>query len=128
MKFVTRDYYEILNVAPGASSEDVKRAYRVVRQSFKPGSMAIHSLYSAEETEAISSKIDEAFRILSHPETARRYDKYHHSGRAGSSIPRDPETFFDAVHELDAPSPIAELAQQVGRQILTRCVRSCPRR
>lgn len=115
MKFVTQDYYEILNVAPGATNEEVKRAYRLVRESFRPDSMAIHSLYSPEETEAISAKIDEAFRILSDPEHARRYAKYHRSGRPGFAVPRDPDVFFDQVHDLDGPSPIEQLARQLGR-------------
>jgi len=115
VKFVTQDYYEILNVAPGATNEEVKRAYRLVRESFRPDSMAIHSLYSPEETEAISAKIDEAFRILSDPELARRYAKYHRSGRPGYAVPRDPDVFFDQVHDLDGPSPIEQLARQLGR-------------
>lgn len=115
MKFVTQDYYEILNVSPGATSEEVKRAYRLVHQSFRPDSMAIHSLYAPEETEAISAKIDEAFRILSDAELARRYAKYHRSAGPGTEIPRDPDVFFDLVHDLDGPSPIEQLARQVGR-------------
>ncbi|MCO4769567.1 MAG: helix-turn-helix domain-containing protein [Deltaproteobacteria bacterium] len=115
MKFVTQDYYEILSVSPGATNEEVKRAYRLVRQSFRPDSMAIHSLYAPEETEAISAKIDEAFRILSDPELARRYAKYHRSARPGAVVPRDPDVFFDLVHDLDGPSPIEQLARQVGR-------------
>ncbi len=116
MKFVTQDYYEILNVAPAASNEDVKRAYRQVRQSFRPDSMAMHSLYSAEETEAIAAKIDEAFRILSNGESARRYDKYHRTGRVGRTVPRDADRFFDQVHALDEPSPIELLAHRLGRK------------
>ena len=115
MKFVTQDYYEILNVGPGAGNEDVKRAYRTVRGSFRPDSMAIHSLYSAEETEAISAKIDEAFRILSNPESTRRYSTYHRSARVGMTVPRDPDQFFDQVHALDEPSPIEDLAKHLGR-------------
>ncbi len=114
MKFLTQDYYEILNVAPGASNEEVKRAYRMVRKSFRPDSMAIHSLYSAEETEAISAKIDEAFQILSDPESSRRYGKYRGSAAVGRNIPRDPDQFFDLVHDLDGSSPIEELANQLA--------------
>jgi hypothetical protein len=77
--------------------------------------MAIHSLYSDAETEAISAKIDEAFQILSNPESARRYARYHRSGRVGQSVPRDPDAFFDAVHQLDSSSPIEQLARQIGQ-------------
>jgi len=114
MKFVTQDYYQILNVSPEASGEDVKRAYRSVRQSFRPDSMAVHSLYSPEETEAISAKIDEAFQILSQPEKAASYRRYQSNGRGGMSIPRSPEVFFDEIHELDERSPIEALAAAVG--------------
>jgi len=114
MKFVTQDYYQILNVSPEANGEEVKRAYRTVRQSFRPDSMAVHSLYSPEETETISAKIDEAFQILSQPELAGNYRRYHSHGRGGMTIPRTPEVFFDEVHELDARSPIEALAVAVG--------------
>ncbi len=114
MKFVTQDYYQILNVSPEANGEDVKRAYRAVSQSFRPDSMAVHSLYSPEETEAISSKIDEAFQILSQPEPAANYRRYQRNGRSGMSVPRSPEVFFDEIHELDERSPIEALAAAVG--------------
>jgi len=114
MKFVTQDYYQILNVSPEANGEEVKRAYRTVRQSFRPDSMAVHSLYSPEETEAISAKIDEAFQILSQPEQAANYRRYRRNGRSGMEIPRSPEVFFDEVHELDRPSSIESLAAAVG--------------
>ena len=114
MKFVTQDYYQILNVAPEASGEEVKRAYSSVRKTFRPDSMAVHSLYSPEETEAISAKIEEAFQILSHPEQATSYRRYHHNGCNGMSIARNPEVFFDEVHQLDAHSSIESLALAVG--------------
>jgi len=114
MKFLTQDYYEILDLEPGADNEAVKRAYRLVRRSFRPDSMAIHSLYSTDETEAIGAKIDEAFRILSRPESAGRYAKYHRTARPGMPIPRRPEEFFDQVHQLDSATPIEALARAVG--------------
>ncbi len=116
MKFLTQDYYEILDLEPGADNEAVKRAYRLVRRSFRPDSMAIHSLYSTDETEAIGAKIDEAFRILSRPESAGRYAKYHRTARPGMPIPRRPEDFFDQVHQLDSATPIEALARAVGSE------------
>ncbi len=115
MKFVTQDYYEILNLKPGAGGDDVKRAYRAVRQSFRPDSVAVNSLYSEEESEAICSKIDEAFHLLSNGETARRYKRYHRTGRVGTRVSQDPDEFFEQVHRIDGPSPIEELARSVGK-------------
>jgi|GEM_PF-1711210 len=127
MKFVRESYYEILKVSPEATNEEVKRAYRVVRRSYRSDSMAVHSLYSAEETEAIASKIDEAFRLLSSPESSARYSKYHRSGRAGMAIPRDPDAFFEQVHQLDGPSAIEELARQMaGRPAPTPAAQPTP--
>jgi len=114
MKFVTQDYYEILNVQPGATSEEVKQAYRVARQSFRPDSIAVHSLYSEDETAAISSKIEEAFQVLSSPESASRYRRYHRSSRIGKTVSRDANAFFDEVHQLDDPTALEALARQMG--------------
>ena len=116
MKFVTQDYYQILSVSPEASGEEIKRAYRSVRQSFRPDSMAVHSLYSPEETEAISAKIDEAFQLLSQPERAASYSRYHRNGRAGQAIPRSPEVFFGEIHDLNSSSPIESLAVAVSSE------------
>ena len=111
MKFVTQDYYGILGVSPQAGPDDLKRAWRIARQSFRPDSPAVHSLYSPEEAEAIAGKIDEAYRILTDPEVARRYAKYHRTGRVGMAIPRDPDVFFTLVHEPMATGPLERLAQ-----------------
>ena len=112
MKFVSQNYYEILDVDPTASHEDVKRAYRLVRGSFEPDSMAIYSLYSPEETEAIGAKIDEAFRILTHRDRRRVYDKYLHSTLTLDPVPDDPDEFLDNVHDIHELSALEELVDE----------------
>lgn len=97
------DYYEVLAILPGASTAEVRRAWRTLRQGLRAEAPVVQSMYAPEEAEAIHARIDEAFRILTDGETARRYEKYHRAGRAGSSIPRSPDAFFDAVHDLEGP-------------------------
>jgi curved DNA-binding protein CbpA len=109
VKFVSQNYYEILDVDPEASHEDVKRAFRLVRASFEPDSMAIYSLYSPEETEAIGTKIDEAFRILTDRDRRRVYDKYLRSTQTLDPVPDDPDEFFDNVHDIHELSALEEL-------------------
>lgn len=109
MKFVSQNYYEILDVDPAASDEDVKRAFRLVRASFEPDSMAIYSLYSPEETESIGAKIDEAFRILTSRDRRRVYDKYLRSTHSLDPVPDDPDEFFDNVHDIHELTALEEL-------------------
>lgn len=108
MKFVSQNYYEILDTNPSASEEDVKRSYRLVRRSFEPESMAIYSLYSPEETEAIGAKIDEAFGILTNRDRRRCYDKYLRYGDRKAGIADDPDVFFDRVHDIGELVPLEE--------------------
>ncbi len=120
MKFVSQSYYEILDIDPAASEEEVKRAYRLVRSSFEPDSMAIYSLYSPEETEAIGSKIDEAFRILTNRDRRRAYDKYLGMVDGHQPCPDDPDGFFDEIHDIAELTPLEQFVEDAGDGIAAR--------
>ncbi len=109
MKFVRQNYYEILDVDPKASDEEVKRAYRMLRGSFEPRSMAIYSLYSPEESEAIGAKIDEVFRVLTNRDRRRVYDRYLDFVEGEASVGDDPAAFFEQIHDIDELTPLDEL-------------------
>jgi len=114
VKFVSQSYYEILDIDPEASDEEVKRAYRLVRSSFEPDSMAIYSLYSPEETEAIGSKIDEAFRMLTNRDHRRAYDKYLGMVDGRRPCPDDPDRFFDDIHDISELTPLEQFVENAG--------------
>ena len=100
MKLASRNYYEILDVDPTASVEEVKRAYRMVKRTWTPGSMATYSLYTPEESELIRHKIEEAVQILMSPEHRRRYDRYlRFMGRDLGPV-NSPAEFFDVVRDV----------------------------
>jgi len=69
-------HYETLEVGPEASAEEIERAYRVVRASYADESMALYSVFDASDAAAIRARIDEAYRVLSDPETRRDYDAW----------------------------------------------------
>ncbi len=68
------NFYEILNVSPSASQQDIEQAYTVGKHAFEEGSLAHYGLVGQEERESTLSRIEEAFKTLSNPRKRRRYD------------------------------------------------------
>ncbi|XP_027800283.1 dnaJ homolog subfamily C member 4 isoform X4 [Marmota marmota marmota] len=64
-----RNYYELLGVHPGASAEEVKRAFftksKELHPDRDPGNPALHSRFV---------ELNEAYRVLSREQTRRSYD------------------------------------------------------
>lgn len=111
MRFARKNYYEILDVDPSASADEVAQAYRMVKTTFEPGSMATYSLYTSSESELISRKIEEAFQILTDGERRRRYDLYLKQVSGAQLPPDEPEAFWEA-HEAPVeagPQGVTEL-------------------
>jgi flagellar biosynthesis protein FlhG len=69
------NFYELLEVSPRATPQDIQRAYDRVRKIYDPNSIALYSLFSQEETAKIRQRIDEAYRTLSYEENRRQYDR-----------------------------------------------------
>ncbi len=70
----TRDYYEILGVARGASDDEVKRAFRKLAQQWHP------DVNTSPEAHDRFKEINEAYQVLSDPQRRQSYDMF---GRAG---------------------------------------------
>lgn len=68
------NYYELLEINTNASSQDIHRAYERIRKIYEPNSIALYSLFSADETAALNQRIEEAYRTLIYEETRKRYD------------------------------------------------------
>jgi hypothetical protein len=68
------NYYELLEVGPRATSQEIHRAYERVRRVYEPNSMALYSLFSPEETAIITQRIEEAYRTLVYDDNRKRYD------------------------------------------------------
>jgi len=81
------NFYELLEVNPDVSAQDIHKAYDRVRKVYEPNSIALYSLLSPEETERIRNRIDEAYRTLIYDETRREYDR---TLRSRHEIPEAP--------------------------------------
>jgi len=68
------NFYELLEVSPRASAQEIHRAYERVRRIYEPNSVALYSLFTPEETTAINLRVEEAYRTLVYEDNRRRYD------------------------------------------------------
>lgn len=73
----SQTYYDLLDLAPDASSQEIRDAYFQAKMAYRKDSVALYSLFSEEETQDFLRRIEEAFQILSHPERRRDYDRRH---------------------------------------------------
>lgn len=70
-------YYDILDLKPDASPDEIREAYLRTKSAYQKDSLALYTLVSAEETKEILRMIEESYHILSSPEKRREYDRYH---------------------------------------------------
>jgi flagellar biosynthesis protein FlhG len=67
-------YYEILETEPGVSDEEVRRAYRLIKDVYASGSMVIAGLYEEHELAELHARVNAAHDTLFAPERRRLYD------------------------------------------------------
>lgn len=70
-----RDYYEVLGVDKGADDGTIKKAYRSLAMKYHPDRNP-----SDRQAEEAMKEVNEAYAVLSKPETRRLYDTYGHAG------------------------------------------------
>jgi hypothetical protein len=67
-------YYELLEISPRATSQEIHKAYERIRRVYEPNSMALYSLFSPDETAVITQRIEDAYRTLLYENNRKRYD------------------------------------------------------
>ena len=72
-----RDYYEILGVQRGASSDEIKSAFRQLARKYHPD---VNKDHDAEER---FKELNEAYLVLSDSEKRAAYDRFGHAGVNG---------------------------------------------
>jgi curved DNA-binding protein CbpA len=70
-----KNYYEVLEVEPGSSPDQIETAYIRARNAYAGESVALYSLMTKDECDAILSQIEEAYSVIGFPEKRREYDR-----------------------------------------------------
>ncbi len=73
--FREQDYYELLDVKPHASQQELENSYQRARRFFNSDSVATYALFQSDELVLLRRRIGEAYRVLIDPERRRRYDR-----------------------------------------------------
>ncbi|MFH0902540.1 MAG: helix-turn-helix domain-containing protein [Pseudomonadota bacterium] len=67
-------HYALLEIDPAATFEEIRRAYRRVREIYSPESVVMCGLYGRERLSALHFRIEESYDILMDAEKRRAYD------------------------------------------------------
>ncbi len=70
-----KSYYEILEIAPTADSDEIRAAYQRAKSAYKKDSVALYSLMSEDESIELLRQIETAYRVLSDDGRRVEYDR-----------------------------------------------------
>lgn len=69
-----QNYYELLEVGPQASDEEIRTAYEKLKAIYSLLTPGITILFTPEEVKQVQDKMEEAYRVLRDPRSQREYD------------------------------------------------------
>ncbi len=73
--FEELDYYQLLDVSPGAETGEIQEGYQRMKEAFGKEALASYSLYTNEERAHILRLVEEAYHTLMDPGSREDYDR-----------------------------------------------------
>ena len=103
--------YEVLEIDPGASDEEIRRAYKRVREMYASESMVVCGLFAPERLEVVHERIEVAYDVLLDPERRKRYDLelFPEGIPSRTALSREPSARDRDGHGLREPSGLNTL-------------------
>lgn len=68
-------HYQMLEIEPTASDEEIRRAHRRVRQMYGRDSVAVSGLYTRDGLDTLQRRFDEAYAVLMDAQRRKAYDQ-----------------------------------------------------
>jgi flagellar biosynthesis protein FlhG len=100
-----QNYYEILEVGPRATEEEIRIAYDKLKAIYSQHTPGMTLLFSSEEVKEIHDKVEEAYRVLRDPRSQREYDLMI---RGEGEMTAVPAPSFIITHRVLSPKQIEE--------------------
>ena len=73
-RLLEQDYYNLLDISPKASFEEVRSAYDQAISIYTADSIATYTLFTQQERELILSRLSEAYKTLTHSQLRKGYN------------------------------------------------------
>ncbi len=102
-----KDYYEVLGVEKGSSTEEIKKAYRKLAIKYHPDKNP-----GDKESEELFKEAAEAYDVLSDPDKKARYDRFGHQGMNGGGNAggfSNMDDIFSAFGDIFGDSPFGDM-------------------
>lgn len=103
-----KNYYEVLEIEPSASPQQIENAYIRARNAYSGDSVALYSLMTKEECDAILRQIEEAYSVLGFPEKRREYDRLRGFNQSGLHHVRQSSSIHTVTTVEDRPKNAIE--------------------
>ena len=98
-----KNYYEVLEVEPNATPQQIENAYIRARNAYSGDSVALYSLMTKDECEKILGQIEEAYSVLGFPEKRREYDRLRGFNQSGFNTHKTMEQIHTSSTVEDRP-------------------------
>jgi len=69
-----KSFYEVLNLPTSATMDEIKESYARAKSTYSEENPALYGMVSGDERAETLNLVEEAFKILSNPETKKEYD------------------------------------------------------
>lgn len=73
--FAQQTYYELLEVPPTATDEEIRAAHQRLMELYSPDSIAVYALGDPEQVEALRERMNEAMEMLTDADLRVEYDR-----------------------------------------------------
>jgi flagellar biosynthesis protein FlhG len=119
-------HYEILETEPGVSDEEVRRAYRALKEIYAAGSPVIAGLYDEHELGELHARANAAHDTLFAPERRRLYDlalpeaDLARAVRAAAQTARRSGGLPAVPDRAESPEPVLEVGEEVTGPVLRK--------